>query len=481
MDQSKPSPATEGAVGCPVDHGAHGSAAAERATIPSAALPGSRLPSVLQWLKYWIRPVRFLERNRRRYGSRFRVSLLIPPRPIYMLTEPDDVKAMFLAPADVLHTGEGSSVIEKYTGQSGVAWLDEDAHRNRRKNLMPSFHGSALRRIEAAIPEMAKAEVARWPRGRDMPMHPFIHRFTIQVIGEVVFGDRMPKRWSELLRLEQEMMRFNNSIASPMMFHQMPPLLVRALRAVRPLGVDRFFKVRERTDALIFEAIEERRESGVRGDDMLSLLLAMTHDDGSPLSPREIRDELGTMFLAGTETTAGAIAWSFEYLSREHSVREKILDEIEEGESDAYLTAVVYEMLRMQPPLPWIIIREVMKPVEIGGVRYEPGEYLLASPYLLNRSPDVYEDADVFRPERFLGVKPGTYTWIPFGGGRIRCLGDGIALLEMKSVLREALVQCEFHRLDQRPERARGRIIGMDPVKFARMQLRDRQQKVGLG
>jgi cytochrome P450 len=462
------------AQGCPVDHEAGGPASP---AIAASELPGSKLPALFQLVSYWTRPKAFMDRRRERYGPRFRVSISIPLKPVYMLTSPEDVKAMFLAPADVLHSGTGSARIEKWTGTSGLAWLDENDHTVRRRLLMPSFHGSALKRIGVVIPQMASEDVAEWPRGRVMSLHPYLLRFTLHVIREVIYGPATPKRWPELLDLLQQMMDFNNSIASPMMLHKMSPRMLRLFRAVKPLGVERFLKLRARTDALVLETIEELRNSEDRGDDMLSVLLGITHEDGSPLAPREIRDEMMTIFLAGTETTAAALAWTFEYLSREPAVLERLLAEIDKGESDAYLTATVNEVLRLRPPLPNIIVREVKKPIEIGGVRFEPGMYLWGSAYLLNRDQAVYPDPDAFRPERFVDSKPGTYTWIPFGGGRIRCLGDKIALIEMKAMIREVLTQCDLHRADSRPEGTRSRLVVNLPAKFTRIELRDRARE----
>ncbi|GHI86228.1 putative cytochrome P450 137 [Streptomyces xanthophaeus] len=454
---------------CPVDHGA----AAAPVVIPATALPGSKKHAVVQLFNYWTNPQAFIEGCRKEYGPRFQLSIRLPPRPVYVLTTPDDVKAMFTAPADVLHTGNGSATIEKYTGQSGLAWLDEDAHKARRKAMMPSYHGGALERISQAITETVKTDVATWPRNTPVQLHSHIHSFTMNVIREVIYGPKGPSRWTELHRLLLEMMEFNNGPVSPMLLHKMPARMVKVLRAIRPLGLERFLTLRDQVDALVYESIEEHRAAGYRGDDLLSELLEMTHPDGTPLTDSEIRDEMSTIFLAGTETTAAAIAWAFVYLARDKDVTARVREEMARGE-ETYLTAVVNEVLRLRPSIPNIIVREVKKPIEIGGVRYEPGQHLWASAFLLNRDPNLYEDPDVFRPERFLGVKPGTYSWIPFGGGRIRCLGDRIALLEMKAVIREVLGQCDLHVGEGEPERARSRIVVNVPSDFARMELRSR-------
>ncbi|MFI1920512.1 cytochrome P450 [Nocardia sp. NPDC020380] len=462
---------------CPVDHTAPAApaSAAARPAIPATDLPKVQLSTLRQLFEYWRRPPGFLEECRRRYGSRFAVSIRLPPKPVYLLTDTADIKQLFTAPADVLHTGNGSISIEKYTGGSGLAWLDEDEHKVRRRLLMPSMNGKALRRIEASVNELADRAVATWPRGRAIELHPLIHRYSLQSIGEVIFGE-LPSNFDEILEVMTDMMRFNDHIMSVVPIHKLPRPLFMLLEAIRPVGLHDFLTLRARADELIAQAIAERRSSGELGDDMLSVLLGITHEDGSPLSGTELRDEMMTIFIAGVETTAAAITWALEYLSREPAVVERLVSEIDAGTDDTYLMATIHELLRLRPSLSQIIPREVMKPIEIGGVRYEPGMILWGSAYLMNRDPDLYEDPDVFRPERFLGAKPGTYTWIPFGGGRIRCLGDKVAILEMKALLRAVLTQCELRRSDSEPAGARSRIVVVLPEKRGRLELRSRRR-----
>ncbi|MFF2010708.1 cytochrome P450 [Streptomyces sp. NPDC058195] len=464
---------TPAAAGCPVDHTA-AAAPRTRPALPAEALPGPKMSALRQILSYWKNPADFVESCQDQYGDRFALRIRVPPRPLYVLSAPEDIKQMFLAPADVLHTGTGSATIEKFTGQSGLAWLDEDAHKTRRKLLMPSFHGKALNRIEESVSRMAVEEVAKWPRNEAMPLHPLVHRFTLNVIREVIFGRVVPAQWDELLEVLIGMMKFNNSMASAMMIHKMSPAAVRVLRMIRPLGLDEFLTLRERANALIAGAVADRRAVGDLDNDMLSVLLGITHEDGTPLSQTELRDEMMTIFLAGTETTAAAISWAFEFLSREPEALERLVAEIDAGTEDAYLTATVQEVLRVRPSIPQIIPRTVVKPIEIGGVRFEPGMVLWASAYLMNRDPQLYPEPGRFRPERFLGNKPGVYTWIPFGGGRIRCIGDKIALLEMKTVLREVLGNCELHRTDPAPEATKSRSVSTLPARGAFLELRPR-------
>jgi cytochrome P450 family 135 len=472
------------AAQCPVDHAA-GPASPQAApgaktVIPGTELPGPKTPSLVQVLMHWKQPAVYMERCRARYGNRFALQRGFPPRPMYVLMEPDDVKAMFLAPNDVLHTGRSSAMIEKFIGHTGLAWLDEDEHKVRRKYLMPSMHGTALQRLEPLINDMARQEVATWPRGQVTELHPFSYRFTLNVIREVIFGSAPPKRWDEIVDTWMDMMKFANRLAALMMYQRMSPAKVWLMTALRPLGLHEFLKLRARADELVAEVVQERRDSGVPGDDLLAVLLGITHEDGSPLTAVELRDEMMTIFLAGTETVAAAMAWAFLYLSHNEKVRAKIAAEIEAGESDAYLTATVHEVLRLRPSIPQIIAREVVKPIEINGVRYEPGGLLWASAYLMHHDPALYPDPHTFRPERFLDNRPGTYTWIPFGGGRIRCLGAEIAIIEMKAVIRELITQYEVRPAGPRMEKPRSRVVIVIPRDGARVELQPRVPQASL-
>ena len=202
-----------------------------------------------------------------------------------------------------------------------------------------------------------------------------------------------------------------------------------------------FNAARARTDELIFALIEERRAAGEDADerdDVLAMLLTARHEDGAPMSREELRDELMTALVAGHETTASQLAWALERLAREPAVVARLVAELDSGQ-DAYLDATVTEILRLRPVLPNAEPRLVKQPVRIGGFDYPPGVVLLASAYLIHHDPTIYEEPYAFRPERFLDASPGAYEWIPFGGGRRRCLGASFALQEMKIVLRTVL------------------------------------------
>ena len=193
------------------------------------------------------------------------------------------------------------------------------------------------------------------------------------------------------------------------------------------------------------------------------------------MSPQELRDELMTLLVAGHETTASELAWAFERLAREPAVLARLTAEIDSGDDEAYLIATVQETLRRRPVLPNAAPRLVKQPVEIGGWTYPPGVCVVANSYLIHHDPEIYPDPYAFKPERFLDEAPGTYTWIPFGGGRRRCLGASFAMLEMKTVLRAVLAGNELAPAEPREEGTRRRSITLSPRAGSRAVLRARR------
>jgi cytochrome P450 len=420
--------------------------------------PGPRQPAAMQTVGWWSRPISFLERCRARYGKRFTIRLLAAP-PFVMLSDPSDVKELFTAPPEVLHPGEGAQILEPVVGKNSVILLDEGPHLSQRKLMLPAFHGEKMERLTGLMREVAEREAASWPRDEPVVLHPRLQGLTLEVILRAVFGLDEGER---LTRLRERLTDILALGAGPSM---MLPFLQVSLGGRSPW--DRFVRLRDEADQLIFELIDERRDDASERDDVLSMLLEARHEDGSPMSPQELRDELMTLLVAGHETTASELAWAFERLVREPAVTARLVDELDRGEGDAYLTATVQETLRRRPVLPNAAPRLVKQPVEIGGWEYPPGVCVIANSYLIQHDPEIYDDPYAFRPERFLDNPPGTYTWIPFGGGRRRCLGASFAMLEMKLVLAAVLSQSELRPGRDGHELSRRRAITLSPRRGA--------------
>jgi cytochrome P450 len=408
-------------------------------------------------------------RARERYGKRFTIRFLGQP-PFVILLDPDDIKEVLQAAPDVLHPGEGARILEPIVGPNSVILLDEAPHLEQRKLLLPAFHGESMQSLAELMTELTERELASWPREQPITLHPRLQRLTLEIVLRAVFGLEQGAQLERLRELLTEVLAFAESPLSLLPFAQ------RMLAGRGPVG--RLERLSEEADRLIFELIDERRNAGEGGPDVLALLLSAQHEDGSPMSPAELRDELVTALVAGHETTASQLAWGFEQLSRAPRVVEQLAGELPVDPDDAYLTATIHEIMRRRPVLINAEPRLVKRPVQIGGVDYPPGVVLIVNAFLVHHDPDIYPDPYAFRPERFLeragGRTPGTYTWLPFGGGRRRCLGASFAMLEMKIVLRAVIERNILLPVGDRPETARRRSITISPSRGCEVILRER-------
>ena len=418
----------------------------------------------MQLLGTWTRPTATLE-GLRRYGTRCTIRLPFQP-PFVVLSDPAEIKELFTAPADVLHPGEGARVLEPIVGRNSVILLDESDHLEQRRLLLPAFHGERMQRMTDVMVQLTDAELDAWPTGEPVVLHPRLQGLTLEIILRSVFGLGAGPRLDRLRTLLGEVL---SSAESPL---SVVPTLQRALRWTPTQR--RLQAAHRRVDAELFELIGERRaEADPDADDVLAMLLQARHEDDSPMSDGELRDELVTALVAGHETTASQLAWAFERLAHEPQVTARLVTELDEGTGDAYLSATITEILRLRPVLPNAEPRLTMREVTIGGFTYPPGVVLLANAYLVHHDPELYEDPYAMRPERFLDAPPGTYTWIPFGGGRRRCLGASFAIQEMKIVLAAALRRFELRPAGP-PETTRRRSITFSPSHGATVLLQAR-------
>jgi cytochrome P450 len=407
-----------------------------------------------------------MEGCRARFGRRFTIRI-VGQDPFVMLADPDDVREVFTASPETLHPGEGARVLQPIVGRTSVILLDEGSHLSQRRLMLPAFHGERMERLTALMTDVTEREVERWPRDEPVALHPRLQALTLEVILRAVFGldpgpraDALRERLDAILTLGVKPMA-------------MLPFLQHGVAGRGPWA--RFERLRAEADALIFELIDERRREDADRDDVLAMLLDARHENGTPMSDQELRDELMTLLVAGHETTASQLAWTFERLARTPDVLRRVVGELDDG--DAYLTATIQEAMRRRPVLPNAAPRLTMGPVTVGGWDYPEGVCLVANAYLLHHDPEIYPDPYAFRPERFVDQPPGTYTWIPFGGGRRRCLGASFAMVEMRIVLRAILGTCTVRPAGDGFEVARRRNITISPADGASVVLGRRAQR----
>jgi cytochrome P450 len=434
---------------------------ASLASVPaSTELPaGPRRPAFVQTLEWIIDPKGFMTRCRRRYGDTFSVQLG-PSTDVVFISDPAAAAEVFQGPPEDLNMGDINGLFRRVLGRNSLLVLDGDEHMRQRKLLLPPFHGERIARHRDAMVQAADDDIVSWPIGEPFALQPRMQAMTLNVILRAVFGLENGPRRDELRLLLAQLLELNTTIATTL------PQLRIELGGLTPWG--RLMRCTDAVDrALYAEMARRREEARADQDDVLSLLLEVHDENGEPMSDKEIRDQLLTMLVAGHETTATALAWAFERLVRHPRAVERLRADLETGDS-RYLDAAIKESLRLRPVVP-ITARKLSAPLVVGGRLYQTGTVLMPCIFLLHRNPEVYEQPDEFRPERFLDGQPATYAWIPFGGGVRRCLGASFALLEMRIVIEAVLRNLDVRPAERRDERIVRRAFTLSPKRGARV------------
>jgi cytochrome P450 family 135 len=413
------------------------------ATLP----PGPSATVLRQSLAWGFRPRPYLDAAQREYGDMFTVRLA-QVGPVVMLAHPDMVKDVFTGDPAVFHAGEANVVLRPALGRNSILLLDDAQHMRQRKVLLPPFHGERMQRYGDLMREIAEQDIATWPRGVAFRLHRHTQDVTLRIIVRAVFGVTDEARSQ---RLHDTLKRFMEWGTNP----------VQAMY-LGFMGVDRvernrlFMGARAKVDKVVYDEIRQARGRTdlEEREDILSLLLQARHEDGSPMSDEELRDELMTLLVAGHETTATSLAWAIERLVRHPQAMERLTAEAADGGTE-YAEAVTKETLRMRPVIP-IVARLLKRDAEIGGRLLPEGAIVAPNIYLVQHREDVYPEPRRFRPERFLEGQGGTYSWFPFGGGVRRCIGASFAMYEMRIVL-QAIVRSVALRAAQEASEPVGR------------------------
>jgi cytochrome P450 len=393
--------------------------------------------------RFMRRPLDVLRGWRKRYGNVFLVKFPVFGTGVYV-AEPEAVREMFTGDQSDLHAGEANAPLSAVLGDHSVLVLDGPEHLRQRKLLLPPFQGARLSAMRPMVREVAEAEVDRWQAGSELVVRERMRHLTFEVISRAVFGVYEPAR---IERLRGAMLK----VMDTQVFFFVPER-VRADYGRFSLGgwIGRRL---DRADALLYEEIERRRrvDDLEERTDVLSLLLRARDEDGRPMTDVELRDELWTMLAAGHETTATGLAWAVDLLLHNPAVLARTREAIEEGD-DAYLEAVVTETLRIRPVID-AAERTLKAPRTIAGWDLAEGIRVYPGIALIHHREDLYPEPDRFRPERFTEEKAESYTWLPFGGGIRRCIGAGLAQLEMAEVLRVIVSRTHLEPVRPEPER----------------------------
>jgi cytochrome P450 len=418
-------------------------------------------------LAYWHRPLPVLERLHRLCGPRFTLDLI--DQRFAVFADPDDAREILTADPDAARPGEGTEILAHVIGPDSLPRLDGARHLAERRLVLPSFHGGRLREMRATMEAIASDAVAGWPDGA-ATMVPLFEELSYTLLMRTIVGlDEGDPRMGDVRGKVKALL---DATA------RLPNLLPSTRRTIAGRGPWAGF---QRARARAFEAIgvliEERRPHAAGRSDLLSTLLTARDEDGRGLRDEQVLDHITTMILGGHESISLTLGWAALLLAHDPAVQDRLVDALDVGGDggQAYLDATLQETLRRRPSLP-LFPRRLARTVAIGGQEFPEGTRLHVNAYLLHHAPSLYADPYAFRPERFLERAPGTYTWLPYGGGRRRCVGAPFAHQEMAIVLAALLRERRIRPVARRLEATRhiGAVWG--PERGARVVLARRAQ-----
>jgi cytochrome P450 len=435
---------------------------------PLPAPPTFPLPRLLQVLRFNQRQIEFVFKAQRKFGDVWGMHAY---RDVDVVTShPDHVRSLFTAKPEEAPSLTGESPLRPILGPDSVLTAVGPRHMRQRKLLLPPFHGEAIERYAEMIRDAAEREIDRWPIGEPLALAPRMQAITLDVIMAGIFGiEGKPERGTPEHGLRTAVRRLVD--LSTWKIAQLGELL--NISSDEPVGPTKL--ALSVLDRPTYQVIAARRQVADLDErrDILSLLLQATTEEGETLTDQELRDELLTLVLAGHETTANSLAWAWERLVRAPDAHDRLRDAVRSGRGADEIESVIQEAMRSRPVIP-TIGRRVKVPWRLGDYAVPADTPVLMSILLLHHREDLYPDPFAFRPERWEGRKPGTYEWIPFGGGIRRCLGAALAMAEQRVVLEAMARRLDLAAADPEPEHAVHRNVTMIPSRGAHVIVRSR-------
>ncbi|WP_396924828.1 cytochrome P450 [Mycolicibacterium sp.] len=393
--------------------------------------PGPRTPRLVQGIRFLTARRGVVGGLTRRYGPAASLNLPIFGRAV-LISDPALIKDLFTTGPDLV--GRATNLGE-VLGPGSTFSLDGEEHRERRKLLVPPFHGKRMHSYESIVEEEVMREVAGWPEGVEFETLPSMMRITLNAILRAVFGAE-GAAFDELREELPQLVEVGSRIAL------LPRFFRRDFGPRSPGGIMQ--RHRRRYDEIIDSLIAEvRRDPGFdERSDVLSLMLRARYEDGSAISDRHIADELLTLLTAGHETTATTLAWLVERVRRHPQLLERLTEEVDAGGSELQ-QATIWEVQRLRPVIDGTS-RRALQRIRLGEWVIPEGHVVIVSIPTAHANPDRFTGPSVFDPDRFIGNPPDNYAWIPFGGGIRRCIGAAFANMEMNVTLRTLLREFTF-------------------------------------
>ncbi|MBD2308694.1 cytochrome P450 [Chroococcidiopsis sp. FACHB-1243] len=454
--------------------------------ISQSRLPnGSSAPRWLQKIQYARNSLAYMDAAKR-YGDIFNAPVIGDRDVVLFVSNPTALQRLFANDTKQFITPP-NQLLQPLVGDNSIFTLEGSRHRRERRLLMPPFHGERIQAYGHSICERVDKAMSSLSIGTRFSARQLAQEISLEVILKVVFGIHQVDRFAHLKSL---FIRLTDSLQSPLIAGLLFfPSLQKDWGARSPWGYLR--SLQRQVSELLYAEIrvkrsyleENRRRHDPAGSDILSLMISARDETGQPMTDAELHDELITLLLAGQETTASAIAWALYAIHRHPQVGEKLLVQLERlGKSSdpttvaqlPYLTAVCHESLRLFPTVTLTVPREVKEPVELMGYQLEPGTRLYGCIYLTHQRPDLYPEPKLFKPERFLERKFSPYEFFPFGGGVRRCLGEALALFEMKLVVAKMLSCYRLAIADRSPEYPVRRGVTFAPARGVQMILQEK-------
>jgi cytochrome P450 len=422
-------------------------------------------------------PLPFFQNLAAQYGdiSYFRLG----PQEAFFLNHPDHIKHVLVTSHQDFHKGLALQRAKRLLGE-GLLTSEEDFHRRQRRLAQPAFHRARIASYASVMTDYASETRARWHDGETLDMSEEMMRLTLGIVGKTLFDADVVSDAREVGEAMTVVMDLFNTITIPF-FELIQKLPLPQLR--------RFDAAKAKLDAIIYRLIEERRNSGEDRGDLLSMLLLAqdTEGDGGAMTDEQLRDEVMTIFLAGHETTANALTWTWYLLSENPAVEEKLHEEIDRvlaGRLPAfadvvqlkYTEMVLAESMRLYPPA-WATGRLAIAETEIAGYKVPAKALVLMSQYVMHRDPRYFPEPLSFDPDRWTTEARESrpqFAYFPFGGGPRRCIGEGFAWME-GVLLIAALAQQWRMRLVPNHPVALKPVITLRPKHGMRMTVTQRQ------
>jgi unspecific monooxygenase len=441
-------------------------------------------PSFLQKLQWVADPIAYMENAAQQYPDIFTGRIVGFGDTLVFVNHPQAIQEILTNDRKKYAAlGKDNKTLQPIVGDYSIFMLDGDRHRRRRQLVMPSFHGERMRVYGQQICNLTEKVFSQIPTNQPFTARSITQEISLEVILQTVFGVYEGERFQQLkkqLALMADL--FRSPFTSSFLFF---PFLQKDLGTWSPWG--KFVRDRQETDKLLYaEIAESRAKPDTNRLDILSLLISSRDEAGEPMTDQELHDEVMTLLMAGYETTATAMAWGLYLIHQNPKVLAKLLQELDTlGDSSdpmsifrlPYLTAVCNETLRYRPVTMLTFPRVVQEPVELLGYHLEPGTSVVGCMYLLHQREDLYPQPKQFKPERFLERQFSPYEFMPFGGGVRRCVGEALAVFEMKLVLATVLSRYQFALADNQPEVPKRRGITLAPARGVKLVIRGRRAR----